>query len=49
MNPEVRDLRNIGDYATGAYISAEQSEELMRWAEEFLTDAEAALDSGPNV
>jgi uncharacterized protein (UPF0332 family) len=42
---DAQDLRNVGDYATGAAISAEQVEDLMAWTEEFLTEAEALLAS----
>ena len=43
---DAQDLRNQGDYGIGAGVTSDQSEELLRWAQEFLAAVEALLAAG---
>ena len=38
-----QDSRNIGDYAIGDHLTAEEVREMMKWAEEFIRTAETCL------
>ena len=38
-----QDRRNIGDYAIGDHLTAEEVREMMKWAEEFIGTAETYL------
>lgn len=40
---DAHDTRNIGDYGIGPAVTAEQAEEIMRWANEFLEAANSFL------
>jgi uncharacterized protein (UPF0332 family) len=42
---DAQDLRNLGDYGVGPSVAADQAKEILRWADEFLAAAEAALKS----
>jgi uncharacterized protein (UPF0332 family) len=42
---DAQDLRNLGDYGVGPGVAADQADEVLRWAGEFLAAAEAALQS----
>jgi uncharacterized protein (UPF0332 family) len=43
---DAQDLRNQGDYDIGASVTRDQSEQLRRWAQEFLAAVEALLSAG---
>jgi uncharacterized protein (UPF0332 family) len=38
---DAQDLRNVGDYGIGQEVTAIQTQEILRWAQEFLSAAEA--------
>jgi uncharacterized protein (UPF0332 family) len=40
---DAQDIRNIGDYSIGPGVTADQVEESIHWAEEFLKAAETVL------
>jgi len=41
---DAQDTRNVGDYGIGLGVAAEQVEEIMIWAEEFLEAAKVLLE-----
>ena len=42
---DAQDIRHLGDYGVGVSVTAEQIEQLLYWAREFLKAVEAKLDS----
>jgi len=40
---KAQDRRNIGDYAIGAHLTAEEVQEMIEWGREFLKAAEKSL------
>jgi uncharacterized protein (UPF0332 family) len=40
---DAQDLRNLGDYGIGSGVSQRQVQAMVRWAQEFLSAAEATL------
>jgi uncharacterized protein (UPF0332 family) len=40
---DAQDFRNLGDYAVGRQVSAEQARQVLQWAGEFLQSAENLL------
>jgi uncharacterized protein (UPF0332 family) len=42
---DAQDLRNLGDYGIGPGVTADQAQEVLLWAAEFLAAAEAAHQS----
>jgi uncharacterized protein (UPF0332 family) len=45
---DAQDLRNLGDYGVGPSVTADQADEILCWASEFLSAAEAVLQSPPS-